>query len=461
MELLTDPDRTVIARTMHHPAMVELSGMREVMACDDLYEAGATFDDVYMAIADRVLAAAASGPVTYAVPGSALVGERAAALIRDRAEASEIAVTLHAGESFLELALAAAGIDPIRDGIQVVDGRSLPDPLPHHLPTLVTQVDTPLVAAEVSVVLGKVLPDAFEVLLLDRLGDSDQVVEAMSVAALATANVGPRTSVFVPAAAVGWHGLVQTNRRLRAECPWDREQTHHSLLSHLIEEAYETVDAMAHLPADAPAGAPDLGAYAEVEEELGDLLLQVVFHATLARESGAFDVEEIAEGIRRKLVRRHPHVFGDVAVDGPAEVLANWESLKTAEKARQSLMDDIPPMLPGIARADKIQKRAATAGFDWPGPDPVYAKVDEELAELRGAQGPEQRIDELGDLLFAVVNLARHLGVDPELALARANDKFAGRFRSLEEAVAAVGGDLRRMTLAELDTVWDRVKQVQ
>jgi tetrapyrrole methylase family protein/MazG family protein len=441
--------------------MVELSGMREVMACDDLYEAGATFDDVYMAIADRVLAAAASGPVTYAVPGSALVGERAAALIRDRAEASEIAVTLHAGESFLELALAAAGIDPIRDGIQVVDGRSLPDPLPHHLPTLVTQVDTPLVAAEVSVVLGKVLPDAFEVLLLDRLGDSDQVVEAMSVAALATANVGPRTSVFVPAAAVGWHGLVQTNRRLRAECPWDREQTHHSLVSHLIEEAYETVDAMAHLPADAPAGAPDLGAYAEVEEELGDLLLQVVFHATLARESGAFDVEEIAEGIRRKLVRRHPHVFGDVAVDGPAEVLANWESLKTAEKARQSLMDDIPPMLPGIARADKIQKRAATAGFDWPGPDPVYAKVDEELAELRGAQGPEQRIDELGDLLFAVVNLARHLGVDPELALARANDKFAGRFRSLEEAVAAVGGDLRRMTLAELDTVWDRVKQVQ
>lgn len=252
--------------------------------------------------------------------------------------------------------------------------------------------------------------------------------------------------------------MVTTNRVLRVECPWDRAQTHHSLLRHLIEETYETVEAVSALPESAPTGPADFGAYALLEEELGDLLLQVVFHAGLAAEAGAFDVDEVAEQIRRKLVRRHPHVFGDIEVSGAGEVLANWEVLKSEEKSRESLMDDIPTALPGIARADKIQRRAATVGFDWPDVDPVLAKVEEELGELRAA-GEETRTDELGDLLFAVVNLARHLHVDPEIALARASDTFVVRFRMMERLAAGREITLASLDLAAMDALWDEAKE--
>jgi tetrapyrrole methylase family protein/MazG family protein len=248
---------------------------------------------------------------------------------------------------------------------------------------------------------------------------------------------------------------------LRRECPWDAEQTHHTLASHLIEEAYETLDAIGALSPDAPAGDPDPGAYAVLEEELGDLLLQVVFHATLAAETGAFDVEEVAEAIRRKLVRRHPHVFGDVTVSGAEEVLANWEALKHEEKGRESLMDDVPRALPSLPAADKIQRRAASVGFDWPNALPVFAKVEEELGELRAAEGRDALTSELGDLLFAVVNLARHLNVDPEVALARANRRFAARFRSVEAAASDRGVALADLPLEELDALWEDAKRAE
>lgn len=456
-EALFEPGAAVIVRTARHPGSAELAARRSVTVCDDLYDVSASFDEVYEAIARRVIETAESGSVVYAVPGSALVGERTVRTLREWAAAENVAVVLHPGESFLDLACAAVDVDPIGDGLQVVDARSLPDPLPLHLPTMVTQVDTPLVAADVAVTLGRVLADDHPVTVLDSLGAPDGSATEVSIAALASAAVGPRTTVYVAPAAVGWHGLVATNRKLRAECPWDRKQTHHTLLSHLIEEAYETVDAVGLLPADAPAGSPDYGAYAVVEEELGDLLLQVVFHATLAAEAGAFDVDEVAEGIRRKLVRRHPHVFGEVAVDGAADVLANWEDLKNAEKGRSSLMDDVPAGLPGTARADKIQRRAAAVGFDWQEAGPVYAKVEEELAELRAAPDRERRTDELGDVLFAVINLARHLEVDPEIALARASDTFARRFRMVEDLAA--GHELRALTLSELNDLWDEAKR--
>jgi tetrapyrrole methylase family protein/MazG family protein len=265
--------------------------------------------------------------------------------------------------------------------------------------------------------------------------------------------------------------LVVTNRILREQCPWDREQTHHSLVSHLIEEAYETVEALSALSPVAPGGDTDYGVYAEVEEELGDLLLQVVFHATLAREVAAFDVEEVAEGIRRKLVHRHPHVFGDVTATEPAQVLANWEALKAEEKRRESLMDDVPTALPAIARADKLQRRAASVGFDWQDPTPVLAKLHEEIEELGEAirelpaaeLGPIERAavhDELGDVLFAAVNLSRHLALDPELALRHAADKFADRFRIVEALASDGGRDLADMTLTEMDGLWDQAKRL-
>lgn len=458
-DLVLDPGRVVIVRTIDHPAARELAALRGVTPCDDLYEREASFEDVYAAIAARVVEAGATGPVTYAVPGSAIVGERAVSLLRGFAPEPD-AIEMWPGESFLDLAAAAVGVDPISDGLQVLDGRNLPEPLPLHLPTFITQVDGPLVAADVAVTLGKILSADTVVTILDRLGDPDGSVEEATVENLAGARVGPRTTLFVPAAEVGWHGLVNTNELLRAECPWDSRQTHHTLVAHLVEETYETIDAISGLPATAPRGEPDLGAYAVLEEELGDLLLQVVFHATLAREAGAFDLDEVAEGVRRKLVARHPHVFGDVEADEVSEVLANWERLKTEEKGRLSLMDDVPRAMPAVARAHKVQSRARTVGFDWTEAEPVYAKVEEELAELcEAGDDPEARTAELGDLLFAVVNLARHVGVDPELALSRATDTFAARFRSMETACADQGVALHDLSAADLDERWEQAKR--
>lgn len=469
LRLLDESDRTVVVRTLQHPAAAELAQRRQVVSCDDLYESAASFDEVYLAIADRVVAAVADGPVAYAVPGSIAVGERAVTEVRRRVGK---AIEVFPGESFLDLLYLEAGIDPIAAGVKVVDGRDLPDPLVFDVPLVITQIDRPEVLADVVAQLGRVLEDTTPVVFCDRLGDPDQVVAEVPLGELNSRDVGSRTSLLVDPEPVGWYGLVVTNRILRRECPWDRKQTHHSLLSHLLEEAYETAESIRALPPEAPGGEPDYPAYAEVEEELGDLLLQVVFHATLAREVGAFDVEEVAEMIRRKLVNRHPHVFGDVVAEDAPTVISNWEMIKGEEKSRASLMDDIPVAMPAIIRADKMQRRAKSVGFDWDEVAPVFAKVLEEVDELAEVADDSGTVDpaagatsaafaELGDLLFAVVNLARHLGIDPELALAGASDRFADRFRLMEEQAAHTGRPLGEHTLEELDALWEKAKSTE
>ncbi len=459
LERLVDPAATVLVRTLEHPAAEELAALRTIVTCDDLYEAADDFDEVYNAIVKRAMDVAGSSDIVYAVPGSAVVGERTVPLLVKSAASAGIACTVIPGESFIDAACAVVGVDPIADGLQILDARGLPDPLPLHLPSFITQIDTPLVAGDVALTLGRTLPDSFEVTMLDRVGDDDATSITMTLGDLPRAATGPRSTLYVPPADAGWLGLVATNRILRIECPWDAEQTHHTLASHLIEETYETVDAIGALPVDAPGGEPDPGAYADLEEELGDLLLQVVFHANLAAEAGAFDIDEVAEGIRRKIVHRHPHVFGDVVAEEVDEVLANWEELKNVEKGRESLMDDIPAALPGMARAEKIQRRVATVGFDWPEDEPVFDKVLEELDELRTVRGDRERATgELGDLLFTVVNLARHLDIDPEIALSRANDVFAARFRAMEGAARSTGTRLRDLDDRSLEQLWDAAK---
>lgn len=461
LEILLDPSNAVLVRTEEHPGSVELASVRVVSSCDDLYRTGSDFDDVYTAIVDRVLTASRSGPVVYAVPGSATVGERTVPLLIAASANEGIRCVVIPGESFIDVACAFVGIDPIGDGLQILDARALPDPLPLHLPSFITQIDSAFIAGEVALALGRTLPDTFAVTMLDRVGEDDATSVEMTIADLPGAATGPRSTLFVPATDVGWLGLVATNRILRAECPWDAEQTHHTLVSHLIEETYETVDAIGSLSAEAPSGDVDLGAYAILEEELGDLLLQIVFHATLAAEAGAFDIDEVAEGIRRKIVHRHPHVFGEVEANEVGEVLANWEELKNEEKRRMSLMDDIPSTVPGIGRAEKIQRRAASVGFDWADDEPVFAKIREELEELEAVcDDRDLATAEFGDLLFSAVNLARHLDIDPEIALSRANDTFAERFRVVERLAAEEGRRLRDMDLAQLDRLWENAKAI-
>lgn len=457
--ILAEPAREVIVRTGQHPAAEQLSATRGVVTCDDLYEAHDEFDDVYAAIADRVVDAARNSEVAYAVPGSPAVGERTVPMIVAAARSAGIEVSVVSAPSFLDLAYVAVGIDPITDGAQILDARDLPDPLPLHVPTFITQVDSPLCAGGLAVSLGRLLEGDVEVVVLDRLGDEDEVVAPMTLEDLARYRPGSRTTVYVPRADVGLLGLIATNRILRQECPWDRDQTHHTLLSHLIEEAYEAADAIGRLPVAAPEGDVDFGTYAEVEDELGDLLLQVVFHATLASEAGAFDVDEVAEGIRRKLVRRHPHVFGDVTADSAREVLDNWERIKHGEKGRESLMDDVPVAMPAIARAMKVQMRAASVRFDWDAPGPVVGILRSEVDELEAAIGDRQRVsDELGDVLFSAVNLARHLDVDPEGALRGSVERFMDRFRVVEAGFADDGRSIADADTDELDAAWSAAK---
>ena len=452
-------DATVVLRTLEHPAARGLAGRREVQTCDDLYETLSSFDDIYAAIVDRVISAASDGPVVYGVPGSAAVGERAVPMIVLRANEAGIPVSVIPGTSFLDLVYLAVGLDPIADGLQVLDARDLPDPLPLHVPTIITQVDSELRASDVSLALMRTVDPDTPVVVLDRLGSDDEAIIEITVSALTRYVGGPRTSVFIPATMSGILGLIVTNRILRAECPWDRKQTHHTLLTHLVEETYETADAIARLPIDAPGGDVDYGAYAEVEEELGDLLLQVVFHATLASEAGVFDIDEVAEAIRRKLVERHPHVFGDVSVEGVDEVLANWEEIKAVEKNRDSLMDDIPSGMTGIARAMKVQKRARSVGFDWEHVEDVIEVLRGEIDELIEARpDAAATAGELGDILFTAVNLARHVEVDPEIALRGSVDTFIERFRSMEAAFDSRSVSIRDATLEELEAAWSEAK---
>ena len=234
-------------------------------------------------------------------------------------------------------------------------------------------------------------------------------------------------------------------------CPWDREQTHQSLIPHLLEEAYEVAEAIAE-------GDPEL-----ICEELGDLLLQPVLHAAIASESGTFDLDKMAHVLTEKLIRRHPHVFGDTTADTSAAVLTQWDAIKRTEKGvtHEPYLNGVGKGLPALMKAQKVQKKAARVGFDWADAKPVFAKIREETAEIEQAVesgDPEAIADEIGDLLFSVVNLARKLGVESEAALASANNKFVRRFHSLEEKIVEDGKSLGALTLAEMDAVWDQVK---
>jgi tetrapyrrole methylase family protein/MazG family protein len=250
------------------------------------------------------------------------------------------------------------------------------------------------------------------------------------------------------------HGMAAISARLRAPdgCPWDRKQTHRTLRPYLLEEAYETVDAIEN------------GTPADLAEELGDLLLQVILHAQFAAEAGEFDLTDVHRSIASKIVRRHPHVFGGVAVDGERQVLENWETIKAGERAERGKADDgafagVARALPALAGSREIQERASTLGWDWDRIEGVWEKVGEEVAELRAAATDDERLHELGDTLFALVNLARWMKLDPEEALRAANHRWVARYRQVEALAAERGVDLDQLSLAEKDVLWDEVKR--
>lgn len=461
-EYVTEHTRAEIARVAHrylrtdrHPSA---SLVPDADTFDDVYEAADTFADVYAEIADRLAAAAQlHGEVLYAVPGSPLILERTVRALRTD---QRIECTIHPAMSFLDIAYARLGIDPVEANVTLVDGHEFAIAAAGMAgPLLVAHTHANWVLSDIKLAVENATGDE-PVVILQRLGSPDERITHTTWAELdRTVEADHLTSIYIPhlAAPVGselvrFHQLART---LREQCPWDQEQTHQSLVRYLLEETYEVVDALHALDPEDPTTDDAL------IEELGDLLYQIEFHATIAEQEGRFTMADVAQGVHDKLVRRHPHVFGDVVADDTHTVLANWDLIKQQEKGRTSVFEGVPHSLPSLSYADAVQRKAAKVGFDWPDVDGAWPKIEEEAAEVRAAVHAADTAavrDELGDLLFAVVNVARHLGVEPEAALRAATLKFRRRFEQLEVLARERGLVLQTAGLEALDTLWAEVK---
>jgi tetrapyrrole methylase family protein/MazG family protein len=451
-------------RTERHPTVGGLPPHLTLHTFDPLYEAAEDFSQVYEAIVAEVLRLARRPEgVVYAVPGHPLVGEATVRRVLAEAEATGLDARVVEGLSFVGPTLTALRVDMLA-GLQLCDAVELAaghhPPLNPDQPALVGQLYSRALAADVKLTLMNQYPDEHQVALVHAAGTPDERVVRLPLYALdrqdghndGGGRIAHLTSLYVaPLPGVtSFEGFHETVAHLRAPdgCPWDREQTHESLRAGLVEEVYEALEAI------------DEGDVAALQEELGDLLLQILLQVQIATEEGEFNMAQVIAGIDAKLKHRHPHVWGERPVSGTQEVLQRWEQLKQEEKGKErSVLDGVPVALPALQQADAYSRRAARVGFDWSEPSGVADKVREEMAEVEAAATPEEREAELGDLLFAVVNWARWLGVDPEAALRETNARFARRFRAMERMARERGLDMTAATIDELEALWQSAKR--
>lgn len=444
-------------QTEHHPSARWIAGAGlSFETMDELYRGSTDFDSLNAAIAERLTG---GGDAVYAVPGRG-PGEAQLSAILAAAERAGMEVERLPGSGYAEAA-AASLPSPIGPGV-ICAANSLPCPIDPFLPLYIEELDTPLRAGEVKLALGEYYPDEHPLWFCPMDEAGRYAPRSIPLYELdRQAGYFAAACCIVPPAASqeqlsrgGAEELMAIMRRLRAPggCPWDAEQTHASIRSSLIEEAYEVADAIDRQDDEALC------------EELGDLLLQVAFHAVMAEETASFTFRDVSTGIINKLIYRHPHVFGQVRVDGSEQVLANWEQLKRREKHQATYTDamrSVPMGFPALMRSAKVQKKAANAGFDWDCAQDALFKLPEEFSELKEAmaEGSPAHIDEeLGDLLFAAVNVIRLLKRDPEALLHAATDKFMARFAKMEELIIEKGLAMEGMPLAELDAYWDAAK---
>jgi tetrapyrrole methylase family protein/MazG family protein len=427
----------VVARTERHPAVDDLRAEGvTIESFDHLYEREPDLDHVYTSIVDALLAAEPG--TVYAVPGSPVVAERTVMMLHDQLGAD---LRIVPGVSFADLAWAHLGVDPL-GGARVVDARSFAiDAAGASGRLLIAQCDSPLVLSDVKLGLLDVLPAEHPVTVLQRLGLADEHVERIPLEDLDRGGFRPDhlTSVYVDtgdaAVAAEFARLWQITLRLRGPggCPWDAKQTHHSLARHLLEESYEVIEAIERLPAGAPNDDEDVpdGAYDALCDELGDLLFQSMIHSALAAEAGAFTIADVAQGIHDKLIRRHPHVFGDLSLATADDVVRSWEQIKRGEQGdhTSSLVAGIATTLPALLLLPKLYRKAVTVGLD-PGAD-ARAALDQAVAA-----------GDVGEIVAAAAALAWAHDVDPEAAAKAAAQRFRDRFVRMEALAAERGVDL-------------------
>lgn len=444
--------RRLFLQTEKHPAASALPSGCAYTSMDDLYEAADDFDALNLAIAARLLAAGEDA--VYAATGR-FEGSLLPVL---RREADPAGVSIRVLPGLLPAQAAFPGVDTGRS----VSARRLPAACDPTAPLSVDEIDSAIAAGEVKLWLTEYFPDEWEIgfARMDVQGvyhprriplyqlDRQAGYDASCVAHIPAAPFSGLTRY-------GYAELHAVLARLRARdgCPWDREQTHASIKNALIEECYEVLDAI------------DRGDDAGLCEELGDVLLQVAFHEQIALEQSRFTPRDVTTELVQKLIYRHPHIFGTVHVDSSEEVLQNWDALKKIEKHQRTqteVLESVPRSLPALMRSRKVQKRAAAVGFDWPSAEEAFYKIGEETEELRQAMETGGNVaEEMGDLLFAVVNVARLSHLEPEQLLAEATDKFIARFARMEALAAQKGEELEEMTLSEMDKLWADVKNIQ
>lgn len=448
-------------RTADHPLVswLQQEGIK-YDTFDAIYERHDTFAPVYEEIVQQLLALVQQHKeVLYAVPGHPSVAEQTVKQLLSSAPQQGVEVEIKGGQSFLDPLFARLGIDPI-EGFVMLNGESFTrEQLQPSLHTVIGQIYDRFVASDVKLTLMEVYPDETPVTLVQSVGlkEKEQVREIPLYQLDQQADYGNFTSLYIPPYAEQWKltrsfsTLISVFAHLRSleGCPWDRKQTHQTLKRYLLEETYEVLEAI------------DEEDSFHLAEELGDLLLQVLFHAQIASEQGEFDIYDVIEGLTSKLIRRHPHVFGEEEAETAEAVEGTWDRIKQQEKGEQptSILAGISKGMSALAYAWELQKRASKVGFDWEKSDEVYKKIEEESEELRSAQGKTEKEKELGDLLFTIVNLSRFYDLHPELALTQTNQKFHRRFVYIEEQVRKQGKSLADCSLAEMDQWWEEAKK--
>jgi tetrapyrrole methylase family protein/MazG family protein len=450
----------VYLRTGRHLSAADIAA--QVRTFDAWYDQKDNFEQVNQQVAAKIVQLGQRDEgVVYAVPGHPDIGEATVPLIRALAKTQQLEVVTLPGLSFIEPTLTAlnlAGLHnlQIADAVQIA--ASYHPALEQDRAALIANLHSQAVALGVKQALLNLYPADFQVTLVQAAGTKFERVWSCPLAQLENQpKLDMITTVYLPAetnySSLSTFQEIIAHLRAPNGCPWDRAQTHQSLRPYLLEETYEVLEAL------------DAGDSMALAEELGDLLLQILLHTQIATDQGEFKMGTVIEQISRKMLRRHPHVFGDVVIQGLGELYSNWEAIKQAEKAEKgqanapvSALDGVPAGLPALAQAMAISKKAVQAGFEWDNIEGVLAKIVEEAGEVAEAAEPEHLEAEIGDLLFCIVNLARWRKIDPESALRATNARFSRRFKIMEALAVAQGKTLSELTTAEMEALWKRAK---